>query len=280
MRVLVAGAGGQLAAAVIEEFERWGEVRALLHADLDVTNDANVRARVRMERPDVVVNCAGYNAVDAAEDDPVTALNVNALGVRSLAHAAADVGATLVHYGTDFVFDGRADRPYSETDRTNPLSTYAVSKLLGEWFAADVPRHYIFRVESLFGRAAGGPARGSAEGIIARIKAGDEAPAFVDRTVSPTYVVDAAVATRMAIERGVPPGTYHCVNSGCCTWWQFAEEAARLLGREPRLVPRTVEEVPLRAKRPKYSVLSNERLAGFGIVLPDWRDALRRSLKD
>jgi dTDP-4-dehydrorhamnose reductase len=153
-----------------------------------------------------------------------------------------------------------------------------MSKLLGEWFAADAPRQYVLRVESLFSPAGNGPASGSVATIIARLRAGDEVPVFVDRTVTPTYVVDAAAATRLIIERGLPSGTYHCVNRGHCTWWEFAEEAARLIGRQPRLVPITLDQTTLRAKRPKYSALSCALLASLGVTLPDWRDALRRSL--
>jgi dTDP-4-dehydrorhamnose reductase len=278
MKVLVMGARGRLGSAVVHEFSAHADVVALARADLDITDDRRVLARVAAESPDIMINCAAYNAVDAAQDDPVTALHVNALGVRALARAAAAVGATLVHYGSDFVFDGRTDRPYVESDRPNPQSVYAMSKLLGEWFAADVPRRYVLRVESLFGEAQNGQASGSAATIVARLRAGEEVPVFVDRTVSPTYVVDAATATRLVIERGLPPGTYHCVNRGHCTWWEFADEAARLIGRRPRLVPITLDQVALRAARPKYSALSTELIAGLGVTLPDWRDALRRSL--
>jgi dTDP-4-dehydrorhamnose reductase len=184
-----------------------------------------------------------------------------------------------VHYSTDFVFDGRSDRPYVESDSPNPQSVYAVSKLLGEWFAADVPRRYILRVESLFSPVHD-PRRISSVGtIVARIQAGEEAPVFVDRTVSPTYVVDAAAATRAIIERRLPPGLYHCVNSGQCTWWELAQEAARVMGRPARLKPITLDSFPLRAPRPKYAALSNAALASHGVVLPAWKDALRRSLE-
>jgi dTDP-4-dehydrorhamnose reductase len=278
MKVLVVGARGRLGLAVVHEFGSHGDVVALARADLDITDDRRVLARVAAESPDIIINCAAYNAVDAAEDDPVTALHVNAFGVRALARAAAAVDATLVHYGSDFVFDGRTDRPYVESDRPNPQSVYAMSKLLGEWFAADVPRQYVLRVESLFGRMQNGQASGSVGTIVARLRAGDEVPVFVDRTVSPTYAVDAATATRLIVERGLPSGTYHCVNGGYCTWWEFAGEAARLLGRQPRLVPMTLEQAALRAIRPKYSALSTALIAGLGVTLPDWRDALRRSL--
>ena len=278
MKVLVLGAFGRLGSAVVHEFRAHADIVALGRTDLDITDDAGVAARVAAESPDVIVNCAAYNAVDAAQDDPLTALNVNALGVRALARAAAAVDAALVHYSTDFVFDGRTDRPYVESDRPNPQSVYAVSKLLGEWFAGDAPRQYVLRVESLFGQVDDRQPTGSVAMIVARLEAGDEVPVFVDRTVSPTYVVDAAAATRAVIERTLPFGLYHCVNSGQCTWWEFAHEAARVMNRPARLKPITVESFPMRAPRPKYAALSNATLASFGVVLPAWNDALRRSL--
>ncbi|HEY3045461.1 MAG TPA: dTDP-4-dehydrorhamnose reductase [Vicinamibacterales bacterium] len=280
MKVLVLGAAGHLGAAIVHEFGSHSDIVAPAHRDLDITDDGAVLAHVTAAAPDVIVNCAAYNLVDAAEDNPVTALHINAFGVRALARAAAGSGAILVTYSSDFVFDGRTGRPYGESDRPNPQSVYAASKLLGEWFAADAPRHYVLRVESLFGRAPDGPERGSAAAILQRLRSGDEVRVFVDRTVSPTHVLDAAAATRAVVERRLPFGLYHCVNSGQCTWREFAEEAARLIGLEPRLVSITAGDVPMRAMRPKYCALSNEKLAGLGVTMPDWRDALQRAVAD
>jgi dTDP-4-dehydrorhamnose reductase len=153
---------------------------------------------------------------------------------------------------------------------------YAASKLLGEWFAADAPTSYVLRVESLFGSAPGGPARGSAESIRTRIRAGEEVTVFADRTVSPTYVPDAAWATREILDRRLPSGVYHCVSSGWATWLAFAEEVARVLGVEARLKRVTLDSVRLPAKRPKYCALSNQKLAAHGVTLPDWQNAIRR----
>jgi dTDP-4-dehydrorhamnose reductase len=279
MKVAVVGASGRLGGAIVREFRAHDAVVALGRGELDITNDVAVARCLHAAGPDVVVNCAAFNAVDAAQENPVAALEVNAFGVRALARASAALGATFVHYSTDFVFDGTVDRPYAESDEPNPQSVYATSKLLGEWFAAEVPRHYVLRVESLFGQADGGRHAGSVQMIVERIEAGDAVPVFVDRTVSPTYVVDAAAATRAIVERALPVGLYHLVNSGVCTWSELAEEAARIMGRPIRLKPITLDSARLPARRPKYAALSNAKLAELGITMPMWSDALRRGIK-
>src|SRR2546426_11124685 len=191
MRIAVVGARGQLGAAVVHECSASHAVTALAHADLDVTDEAAVGAAMDRVRPDAIVNCAAYNDVDGAEDHPIQALNLNAFAVRALARAAEAHGAALVHYGSDFVFDGTATVPYTEEDRPNPRSVYAASKLLGEWFAADAPRWYVLRVESLFGHVAGGrPPKGTVAAIMDRLITGEVAEIFYDRTVTPTYVHD------------------------------------------------------------------------------------------
>jgi dTDP-4-dehydrorhamnose reductase len=281
MRLLVTGARGLLGAAIVREFAAAGWDAAARHRDaLDITDSEAVGRQVAAARPDLVVNCVAYNDVDGAEKDPVTALKVNALAVRSLAAAAQAAGAAFVHYGTDFVFDGESDRPYVEEDRPNPRSAYGVSKLLGEWFALEHPRAYVLRVESLFGEPGpDGSRQGSLKGILVRLRAGEELPVFVDRTVSPGYTTDIAAATRALVERGAAPGIYHCVNSGATSWADIAAEAARLLELPMTMKPITLESVALPARRPKYSALSVAKLAAAGIAMPPWQDALARHLR-
>lgn len=281
MHVAIVGATGQLGAAVVHELTAGHAVTTLTHADLDVTRDDLVAAAMDRLRPDAIVNCVAYNDVDGAEDHPLAALNVNAFAVRALARAAADLDAALVHFSTDFVFDGTASAPYTEDDAPTPRGVYAASKLLGEWFARDAPKWFVLRVESLFGNAPGGrPPKGSVAGILRTMMAGGEARVFEDRTVSPTFVADAARATRRLLETDAPPGIYHCVNSGSATWLEFAREMGRQLGIEPRLVPVRLADVPLRAERPKYCALSNDKLAALGIQMPSWQDAVARYLAD
>jgi dTDP-4-dehydrorhamnose reductase len=274
----VVGSEGQLGAAVVHEcVSGRHDVVEFTHSMLDVTNDEQVRLVIGRAKPDAIVNCAAYNDVDGAEDQPVDALNLNTFAVRALARAASACDAALVHYSTDFVFDGKASQPYTEDDPPNPRGTYAASKLLGEWFAADAPRAYVLRVESLFGSVRGArPAKGSVASILKAIQAGAEARVFEDRTISPTYVFDAAAATRRLLETAAPAGLYHCVNSGSCTWLELARELARLLGVEANITPVRMADMKLRAERPLYCVLSNAKLASVGVEMPDWRDAIAR----
>jgi dTDP-4-dehydrorhamnose reductase len=269
----VTGAGGQLGAVIAERFSALGDVISMTRNDLDISREPDVFRAMGQVRPDVIINCSAYNQVDRAEEQAVQAFEVNAFGVLALARAARDAGAVLVHYSTDFVFDGVSDRPYVESDPAAPQSNYARSKLLGEWFAADAPLHYVLRVESLFG----GPlAKSSIDRILDAIQRGEPARVFVDRTVTPSYVTDVAEATAQLLVIRPPAGVYHCVNSGVTTWLEVALEAARLLGRDPNLIPTEVASVSLPAKRPKYCALSNEKLHREGIGMPNWQDALGR----
>jgi dTDP-4-dehydrorhamnose reductase len=276
MKVVVAGAAGQLGGVIVRSLAADVEVVPLTRAEADVTDHDRVMSVVTGARPDVVINCTAYNAVDRAEDDPVTALTVNAFAVQSLARAAAASNAVFVHYSTDFVFDGLAEQPYVETDPTNPRSVYGQSKLVGEWLAGEAPTTYVVRVESLFG---GQAAKSSVDKIVGALRAGQEAPVFVDRTVTPSYVEDVAAATWALVTKQAPPGVYHAVNNGVTTWYDLGREIARLLDSSPRLRPVKVSDIPMRAPRPQYCALSNAKLANAGFQMPAWQDALARYLR-
>jgi dTDP-4-dehydrorhamnose reductase len=277
-RILVIGAAGRLGASVVEAFADRSVV-AHTRSSLDVTDAEAVMRTVDAASPDVIVNCAAFNHVDAAEVEPTAALAVNALAVRSLARAADACGATLIHYGTDFVFDGNTAHPYTENDVPSPRSVYAASKLLGEWFALDAPRAFVLRVESLFGEPPGWAGRpGTLDGIIGQIERGEVVPVFTDRIVSPSYVLDVAAATRHLIDGGASPGLYHCVNSGHASWAEVARTCAQLLGLPARLQPMTLQSRPMPATRPRFCALSNAKLAEAGFAMPTWNDAVQRWL--
>lgn len=279
MKVLITGARGLLGAAVAREFADGHEVVALDRGRLDVTSDDAVRSTIGAERPSVIVNCAACNDVDGAEDDPTRALRVNAFAVLSLARAARESGASLLHFSSDFVFDGDTDRPYAEQDPANPRGVYGASKLLGDWFALESPRAYVLRVESLFGPPGpGGARRGSLGTIVDRIREGVEVPVFVDRIVSPSYTPDVAKAARALVERAAAPGLYHCVNTGHASWARIAERAASIMGVPLRMRPLTLETAKLRARRPRYCAMSNEKLAAAAVPMRSWEDALEAFL--
>ena len=281
MTILVTGAQGQLGCTIADRLQADHRVEAFARSELDLTRSARVIDTVHDVKPDVIINCAAYNDVDGAEDHPVEAFAVNAFGVRTLARAAREVGAVLVHYSTDFVFDGARQEPYTEEDPPNPQGAYAMSKLLGEWFAQDTS-HYVLRVESLFGggaldsSGAGGRRGSSLDRIADAILAGREVQTFSDRTVSPSYVLDVADATSHLLVSAAPEGVYHCVGSGTATWVELATELARCFGRPAKIVAVSVAERAFKARRPQFCALSNAKLARTGIRMPSWKDALQR----
>ena len=284
MKALVTGAAGQLGLEISRLFAQRGDVVALSRARLDIRDHAAVLQVTRETRPDVILNCAAYNDVDGAETDPVAAMEVNAFSVRSLAAAAREHGAILVHYGSDFVFDGTARHPYDESASPEPQSVYATSKLLGEWFARQTPRHYVLRVESLFGGGAeaahpAGRRLGSTlDRMVDAMLEGRPLRGFTDRTVSPSYVPDVAAGTLALVASGAPVGLYHCVNSGAASWFEVAQTAARRLGCEQLLSPITMGDVQAPAMRPRYCAMSNTKIVTAGATMPTWEDALERYL--
>jgi dTDP-4-dehydrorhamnose reductase len=276
MKVLVVGAAGQLGQAMAERLAVAHDVTGWTRADVDLSRHRDVRAAIGELAPQAIVNCAGYNNVDAAEDDQVTAIDVNAMVVGTLAKSAAALDAVFIHYSTDFVFAGIATVPYTEVQQPEPRSVYAQSKLIGEWLAADAPHHYVLRVESLFG---GPHRRSSVDRIVDAIREGRPAPVFLDRVVSPSFVDDVADASAFVLETRPATGVYHCVNSGHATWLEVGQEIAQRLGQTDALLkPISVNDVALRAPRPQFAALDNAKLASAGFTMPSWRDALARYL--
>jgi dTDP-4-dehydrorhamnose reductase len=275
-RVVVLGADGQLGRAVTARIGREAVVHALPRRLLDITDAGALAEAFGRLRPALVVNCAAYNDVDGAEDQQALAIAVNGVAVGTIARAAESVGATFVHYSTDFVFAGRDDRAWTEADAPEPLSVYAQSKLMGEWLAGDCTRHFVLRVESLFG---GEAARSTIDRVVAALADGRPMKLFHDRTVSPSFVDDVAEATWLLVTRDAAPGLYHCVNSGATTWMAVGQAIARTRGFDDRLiVPVSVADVPMKAPRPRYAALSNGKLAQAGVPMPHWEDAVARYL--
>ena len=278
MRILVTGSRGQLGRALERAGAARGhEVVGVDLPELDVTDRGAVLDLAARVGPAAIVNCAAFTAVDAAEAREAAALAVNATAVGHLAQAANAVGATLVQVSTDYVFDGNGSRPYLEGDPPAPLGAYGRTKLAGELQVAHAnPEHAIVRTAWLFG--AGGP--NFVDAILARARAGQRLRVVDDQRGSPTFTRDLAEGLLRLMAAG-QYGTYHCSNSGDCTWYDLAAYAVERAGL-PLAPERTdTASFPRPAKRPAYSVLGNARFEQVtGWRMPPWRDAVDRHLAD
>lgn len=278
VRVLVTGAGGQLAVDLAETFAAAGfDVYLRRREELDITSSAAVSAALDDIAPAVLLNPAAYNRVDEAERDPAPAFAANAFGPRALAGEAARRGCLVVHYSTDYVVDGRTGRPVGEDEAPLPCSTYATSKLAGEYFVrALAPRHYILRVCGLFGLGGRTSRHGNfVETMLRAAQAGRALRVVADQIVAPTSTRDVASATLALVQREAPYGLYHCTAGGAVSWYEYARAIFELAGVRADLSPTTAVEYAAPAVRPAYSILDNAKLQAAGIRRPQhWRVAL------
>ena len=250
------------------------EVTAASRLDVDVTDRAAVDRAVRRARPDVVVNCAAYTDVDGAESDPESAMRVNAEGARNVAAAAAEQGAAALYVSTDFVFDGRKDSPYVESDEPNPLSSYGASKLAGEIDTAAVnPRHYIVRSSWLFGAAG----RNFAATMLDLSEHQSQVVVVRDQVGAPTYTAHLAEGMVRLISTGAF-GLYHMAAGGQCSWYDFAVAIFDRARVDCDVLSTTTDELGRPAARPGYSVLATQY--GDAIHLPEWTDGLDDYLRE
>lgn len=302
-KILLTGKTGQVGRELARLLERLGEVTALDRQQLDLAKPEEIRQVVRGVRPDLIVNAAAYTAVDRAESEEAAAQAINAVAPGVLAEEAKRLGALLVHYSTDYVFDGTKGRPYEENDPTNPLSAYGRTKLEGERAIqrAD-PAYLIFRTAWVYAREG----RNFLLTILRLASEKEELRIVRDQTGAPTWSGEIGAATVKVLEQIRKPaanirrwpeirGIYHMTAAGETNWYVFAKLilelaasqsrpeawlAAAMRGRPlmaRRIIPIATEEYPTPARRPRYSVLSNKRLnREFGVILPDWETQLRR----
>ena len=281
MKILLTGRNGQLGWELARTLAPLGELAAYNSTTLDLAKPDQIAAAVRSVKPDIIVNAAAYTAVDKAESEPDAAFAVNAIAPGLLAEAAKRVGALLIHYSTDYVFDGAKEMPYVEEDEPNPLNVYGRSKLAGEQAISDVGGQYLILRTSWVYAARG---RNFLLTIRRLLKEKDELRVVSDQIGAPTSAGALANATAELLQQFNPTalgnahGTYHVTTVGHTSWHGFAVEIARLEGgpREIRIVPIPSTEYPLPARRPKNSQLSNEKLLRrFGVALPTWQVSLK-----
>jgi dTDP-4-dehydrorhamnose reductase len=278
LRILLTGCTGQVGSALERALAPLGEVIALDRRQLDLLSVGN---EVQRAMPDVIVNAAAYTAVDRAEREREAAFAVNAAGVGRIAHEARAMNALLVHFSTDFVFDGEKLGPYVETDAPNPINVYGLSKLEGERaVAASGCRHFIFRTSWVYAPRG----RNFMHAILAAAKSKPELRVVSDQHGAPTSSLALATAVAGILAQSGPEkrpsGVYHLCAAGETTWHGFAEAILGARGIATPVVAIRSEEYPAAAKRPKNSRLDCAKAAAtFGVALPDWREGLAAVLR-
>lgn len=274
---VVFGAAGQLGTELVRELRhRRFTVIAWDRSDVDITDPAAVQNSLARYDAEVVFNAAAYNQVDVAEKEPQAAFLVNALAVRNVALACRQVDAQLVHFSTDYVFDGSARHPYVEEDLPHPLGAYAVSKLAGELYAqAYLDRALVVRTSGVFGPGGLATARGNFVELMLRLAASPNPIRVVeDHVASPTYAPLLAARTIDLVERGLS-GLFHIGGGAPTSWFQFARLIFETAGLDPVLLATNEREYRTPARRPKYSALSNGKMERAGLApMPPLRDVL------
>ena len=266
-RVVIFGSAGQLGLELVREFGARGyTVIGHTRSKVDITDPAQVERAITGPAAEVVVNAAAYNMVDVAEKEPLAAFQVNALAVLHMARVCRQLDALLVHFSTDYVFDGEARRPYVETDPTHPLGAYAVSKLAGELYAqAYLEAPLIIRTSGVFGPGGTRTARGNFVELMLRLATtGQPIRVVEDHVASPTYAPLLAARSVDLIEGG-HRGLFHAGGGAPISWYDYASLIFQAAHLSPELRPTNEREYRTAARRPQYSALSNARMEGLGL---------------
>lgn len=279
MRVLITGSNGQLGSELVDLYASRGDVvRGLDIPDIDITSQDSIAQAFLEFPPDVVINCAAWTAVDAAEEHEAAALAVNGIGPDLVARACAAIGAWMVQISTDYVFSGDASSPYDEDAAPNPQSAYGRTKLVGEEAVRDAlpDAHYIVRTAWLYGHRGQNFVK-----TMLRLEGERETIDVVDDQVGqPTYARDLAAQIALLIDARLPAGNFHATNAGQVSWFGFTQEIFRLIGADPaRVVAVTSEQFVRPAPRPAYSVLGHRKWEEFGIpMMRPWQDAIAAAI--
>ncbi|MBL8228430.1 MAG: dTDP-4-dehydrorhamnose reductase [Bryobacterales bacterium] len=281
-RALIVGSGGQLGVELVREFtDRGYQVTGFQRSELDITDASRVEQAVASSDPSVVINAAAYNQVDLAEKEPQAAYLANSLAVRNLAMACRQNDALLVHFSTDYVFDGAKRAPYVETDATHPLGAYGVSKLAGEMYAqAYLDKVLIIRTSGVFGPGGLRTARGNFIELMLRLAKENQTIRVVeDHVASPAYAPLLASRSADLLERGAR-GLFHIGGGTPISWYHYAALIFKLAGLNPELRATNEREYRTAARRPKYSALSNANMESLGVQpFPSLEVAVRSYLQ-
>ena len=276
MKWAITGGSGQLSRSLLDLLDQEGfPYIAWSHQDLDVADESSVSV-IKDHSPDLLINCAAWTNVDAAEEFPEKATRVNQVGPRNMARAAKELKIPLVHISTDYVFSGESRQPWNTDSKTEPMSTYGLSKLLGE---KEISRNmhadfYILRTAWLYGPYG----RNFSKTILKKaLTSRDSINVVSDQIGQPTTTKSLAEQIFKVAKQKIPSGTYHATNTGQASWWDFAREIFELAGEDvERVRSSTSENFPSKVKRPKYSVLDQSAWSKVGMeTMPEWRRALK-----
>ncbi len=284
MKILITGANGMLAKEIKEKFAQGNELILTDVAELDITNREAVMKYVEEKKPELIINCAAFTAVDKAEEAGEIVEKINADGPGNLAKAAKATDSVLVHVSTDYVFGGDLDveKDYKEDDPKKPVTAYGITKLHGEeQIQENTDKYYIFRTAWLYGI-------GGNNFVKTMLKLGedrDELSVVADQHGSPTYAKDLSEIIYQSVINKIPYGIYNSTNEGYTTWYDFTKAIFEYTGTICKVNPVTTEEYiemmkVTQAKRPKNSQMSKEKLEKAGIEVPQWEDGLKRYLKE
>lgn len=280
--IALIGADGQLGTDLALNFKKKNiPFHPLYYPQFDITKPKEVKRKLFSLKPQIVINTAAYHRVDECEDYPEKAFLVNAFAVRQLAFICQELGATLVHFSTDYVFDGQKNTPYIEEDCPRPLSVYAASKLAGEYFVTAILEHYfIIRTCGLYGVAGcWGKGTNFVETMIKLANEGKVIKVVNNQHVTPTSTWELAERIIELLNTSAY-GLYHLTNEGQCTWFEFAQKIFEFLNLKPELIPVTSQEFGAKALRPRYSVLENKRAKSLGLTFfSPWEEALKDYLQ-
>ena len=276
MKILVTGVKGQLGYDVVQEGESRGlEMLGTDVDNMDITDAGQVKRVIKEYKPDALIHCAAYTAVDAAEDNQELCRKINVDGTRNIAEVCKDMDIPMMYFSTDYIFDGQGENFWKEDDPKKPLNVYGQTKYEGEWAVQElVEKYFILRISWVFGVNGNnfiktmlrvGPQRGEV-GVVA------------DQIGSPTYTYDLAKLIIDMIQTD-KYGAYHVTNEGICSWYEFACEIFKQANLDVKVNPLTTAEYPAKAVRPFNSRMSKDKLINAGFeMLPDWQDALKRYL--
>lgn len=281
-KIVVFGSSGQLGVELVREFsERGYYVVGFERSAVDISDSAAAERTLAQQDPAIVINAAAYNQVDVAENEPLPAYVANGLAVRNVAMACRQLDAQLVHFSTDYVFDGTLGRPYTEEDRPHPLGAYGVSKLAGELYAqAYLDKPLIIRTSGVFGPGGLRTARGNFIEVMLRLAASRRPIRVVaDHVASPTYSPLLAARTADLVDRNLH-GVFHVGGGTPISWFDYAAMIFQVAGLKPELRPTNEKEYRTAARRPRYSALSNAKMEACGIQpMPAMEKAVEMYLK-